>query len=296
MDIKKVLIAGGGTLGSQIAWQTAVSGFDVVVYDAFEKGLETSKKFHNKFAMLFESRGMAVEKTKECLSRITYTSDLKSAVQGVDFVSESVPENPQIKAEFYRQLSEAVDPNIIITTNSSTLLPSDFAHYVNNPSRFLALHFANMIWDNNIGEIMGHKETSDDAIEKTEEFARAIGMVPVHLKKEQNGYILNSILLPFCSAGMALVTNGVATPEDVDKTMMVSGFASGPFQILDVVGLETAYNIEIHWGTVLNDKQKLANARFVKENYIDKGKLGIKTGEGFYKYPNPRYKDEDFLM
>lgn len=296
MNIKKVMIAGGGTLGSQIAWQTAMSGFEVVVYDAFEKGLEASKKFHNKFAMLFESRGVSIDKTKEALARIYYTTNLESAVKNVDFVSESVPENPQIKADFYSKLSQHIDKDVTITTNSSTLLPSDFAHFVDTPSRFLALHFANMIWDNNIGEIMGHKETSEDAIEKTEEFARAIGMVPVHLKKEQNGYILNSILLPFCSAGMALVTNGVATPEDVDKTMMVSGFASGPFQILDVVGLETAYNIEMHWGTVLNDKQKIANAKYVKENYIDKGKLGIKTGEGFYTYPNPRYKDEDFLM
>ncbi|QSE96060.1 3-hydroxyacyl-CoA dehydrogenase [Fulvivirga lutea] len=291
----KIMIAGGGTLGSQIAWQTAISGFKVIVYDKNESGLEDCKKFHQRYARIYMDKGSDESQIKRAIENLSFTTDIQQASEYVYLVSESVPENPKIKAAFYQELSKHIDDSAIITTNSSTLLPSDFVEFVSKPERFLAMHFANYIWQNNIAEIMGHKSTDASATEKTIQFAKDIGMVPVQLNKEQNGYILNSILVPFVSSAMALVANGVATHEDVDKTMLVSGFASGPFQILDVVGLETAYNIEHHWGTLLNDKQKLANAAYVKEHYLDKGKLGIKTGEGFYKYPNPKFKDPGFL-
>ncbi|MEQ8925973.1 MAG: 3-hydroxyacyl-CoA dehydrogenase [Fulvivirga sp.] len=291
----KIMIAGGGTLGSQIAWQTAISGFKVVVYDANDSGLEACRKFHQRYARIYLDKGSDQTQIDKAIDNLSFTTDIKQACEDVFLVSESVPENPKIKASFYQELSKHINDSAIITTNSSTLLPSDFVKFVSKPERFLAMHFANYIWQNNIAEIMGHTSTDEAVIEKTTQFAKDIGMVPVQLNKEQNGYILNSILVPFVSSAMALVANGVATFEDVDKTMMVSGFVSGPFQILDVVGLETAYNIEQHWGTLLNDKQKLANAAYVKEHYIDKGKLGIKTGEGFYNYPNPKFKKPDFL-
>lgn len=294
--IKNVTIAGGGTLGSQIAWQTAFSGFNVTVYDAFDKGIEACKQSHQKYAGIYKKNlgatALDIQKTNE---RVTYTTDLGVAIKDADLLSESVPEDPKIKMDFYQQVSQLAPGKTIFTTNSSTLLPRDFVEAVDRPEKFLALHFANLIWLNNIGEVMAHKGTDPKYIEIVRQFARDIGMVPVVLKKERNGYILNSILGPMLTSAMELVQRGVADYEDVDRTMMVSGFESGPFKILDVIGLETAYNVEIYWGNRLQDKQRLANAAYIKENYIDKGKLGLKTGEGFYKYPNPKFKDPDFL-
>lgn len=290
------MIAGGGTLGSQIAWQTAFKGFEVVVYDAFEKGLEASKMFHQQFASIFiKSLGATEQQVKETHARLTYTTDLKAAVSSVDFISESVPENNSIKNAFYQELSEVVSDETIITSNSSTLLPSDFVGSVKKPERFLALHFANMIWTFNVAEVMTHPGTDSKVKEETMAFAKAIGMVPIVLNKEQNGYVLNSILGPMLTAALDLVEKGIIDFQEVDRTWMISGNPRGPFMIMDMIGLETMYNVMMHWGEVQNDKQKLANAEFLKIHYLDKGKFGIKTKGGFYDYPNPAFKDPDFL-
>ncbi|MEP3390621.1 MAG: 3-hydroxyacyl-CoA dehydrogenase family protein, partial [Reichenbachiella sp.] len=166
---------------------------------------------------------------------------------------------------------------------------------VDKPERFLALHFANMIWTFNVAEVMTHATTDPKVKEETIAFAKAIGMVPIVLNKEQNGYVLNSILGPMLTAALDLVEKGVVDFQEVDRTWMISGNPRGPFMIMDMIGLETMYNVMMHWGTVQSDKQKLANAEYLKTNYLDKGKLGIKTKGGFYDYPNPTFKDPEFL-
>ena len=297
MKIKNVTIAGGGTLGSQIAWQTAMHGFNVIVYDAFDKGLEGSKLFHKQFAELFiTTRGTTQTEIDEAFSRLSYTTDLKEAVKNADLISESVPENAEIKKDFYSKLAKVAPEKTIFTTNSSTTLPSEYAKETGRPAKFLALHFANGIWDANIGEVMGHSNTDPVIFDLVVEFAREIGMVPIPIRKEQNGYVLNSLLVPLMSAAGNLLIKGVSDVESIDKTWMIStGAKIGPFGILDTVGMQTMYNIDILWGEKLGDQSLLERAAYIKKNYIDKGKMGISTGEGFYKYPNPTYQSEDFL-
>jgi len=297
MEIKNVMIAGGGTLGSQVAWQTAFSGFNVVVYDAFEKGIKNSQAFHKSFAELFLSeRGASEEEIKQTLSRLSYTTDLATAVKDADLVSESVPENSAIKKEFYQDLVKVAPEKTIFTTNSSTTLSSDYAEYTGRPEKFLALHFANGIWDANIAEVMGHPSTDPKIFDRVVEFAREIGMVPILLYKEQNGYVLNSLLVPFLNSAADLLINEVSDVESIDKTWMITtGTKMGPFAIMDVIGMQTMYNIDMLWGEKLKDQVILNRADFIKKEYIDKGKMGTSTGEGFYKYPNPSYADPDFL-
>ena len=297
MKIKKVLVAGGGTLGSQIAWQTAFKGFDVTVYDAFEKGLDASRQFHQQFADLFvNTRGVSQAEIDQTMGRLSYTTDLEKAAKDADLVSESVPENLEIKKSFYQELAKVAPEKTIFTTNSSTMLPSNFAKETGRPEKFLALHFANGIWDANIGEVMGHTGTDPVIFERVIEFAKQIGMVPIPIYKEQNGYVLNSLLVPWLMAAGELLINEIADYENIDKTWMISlGMKMGPFGLIDMVGIETLYNVEKHWGEQLNDQARLNRADYYKKNYIDKGKLGMKTNEGFYKYPNPKYQDPDFL-
>jgi 3-hydroxyacyl-CoA dehydrogenase len=121
--------------------------------------------------------------------------------------------------------------------------------------------------------------------------------VPIPVRKEQNGYVLNSWFVPLLTAGTSLVVNGIATPEDVDRTFMICnrGCAMGPCGMIDMVGMKTAYDVSQYWGTVNNDAQMLKNAAYVKERFLDKGLQGMLGGEGFYRYPNPAYAAHDFL-
>ena len=297
MNIKNVTIAGGGTLGSQIAWQTAFNGFNVTVFDAFDKGIEASKSFHKQFAELFlKTRDASQEEIDLTNSRLSYTTNLEEAVKDADLISESIPEDVEIKKSFYTELAKVAPEKTIFTTNSSTTIPSEYAKETGRPGKFVALHFANGIWDANIGEVMGHPDTDPEFFDRVVEFAREIGMVPIPIHKEQNGYVLNSLLVPLLSAAGNLLVNDVTDIESIDKTWMIStGVKMGPFGVMDIIGMQTMYNIDKLWGEKLGDEAMLARAAFIKHNYIVKGKMGVSTGEGFYKYPNPRYEELDFL-
>jgi len=232
------------------------------------------------------------------MSRFTFSDDLSEAVKDADLVIEAVPEVVDIKIDFYKKLGTVAPEKTVFATNSSTLLPSQFAEYTGRPEKFIALHFANQIWDKNTAEVMGHAGTAEHITMELLDFAKSIGMIPLHIKKEQPGYILNSLLVPFLSAGQNLFANDVAEPETIDKTwMLATGAPMGPFGILDIVGIETAYNIVLMQASAnpdaTNSQKKLAE--ILKTEFIDKGKMGTATGEGFYKYPNPAYLDPEFL-
>jgi len=281
--ISNVTVLGTGVLGSQIAYQAAYSGFEVTAYDISDEILDTARKRFEGLAARYEREvnGAAGGRAQAALTRIRYSSNLADAVHDVDFVIEAAPEILDVKRELYRKLAPLAPQKTIFATNSSTLLPSALADASGRPDRFLALHFANEIWLRNVAEIMGHPGTSPAVYEATVEFARRIGMEPVEIHKEQPAYILNSLLVPFLQAATSLVVNGVADPATVDKTWRIATRApEGPLQTLDIVGLNTAYNIS----AAASDEQNKANARYIKEHYIDQGKLGRATGEGFYKY------------
>lgn len=295
MNFKNVTVAGSGVLGSQIAFQTAFKGFEVNVYDINDAAIEAAKERANKLAIIYKNDVAQNDAEVEAaLGRLSFYTDLGEAVQNADLVIEAIPERLDIKQGFYEQLSKVAPAKTVFATNSSTMIPSQFRQFTDRPEKFLALHFANEIWKNNTAEIMGHDATDKQYEEQVIEFARAIGMVPLHILKEQPGYILNSLLVPFLNAAQSLYAHGVADPHTIDKTWMIATSAPrGPFAILDVVGLETAYNIVA--AHAVNTPTAAKIAELIKAEYIDKGKLGIATGEGFYKYPNPAFEEPDFL-
>ncbi|CAM3599715.1 MULTISPECIES: 3-hydroxyacyl-CoA dehydrogenase [Paenibacillus] len=297
MNFKHITVAGSGVLGSQIAYQTAFKGFQVSVYDINDQALERAKE---RIAELMphyrQDLGATREETDQALGRISFYSDLAKAVAEADLVIEAVPEVVSIKTEFYTKLGQVAPAKTVFATNSSTLLPSQFADATGRPERFLALHFANEIWKNNTAEVMKHPGTDMQVFQDVVDFAKAIGMVALPLHKEQPGYILNSLLVPLLEAAQRLLVREVADVETIDKTWMVAtGAPLGPFAILDVVGITTAYNIGQAKADATGDEEFVRVANLLKTEYIDKGKLGRATGEGFYKYPNPSFADPDFL-
>lgn len=316
MNIKKVVVIGGGVLGSQIAFQSAYRGFDVSVWLRSEASIDRAKpkfeRLHKIYLDTLEAsksivgtdsklyaRGLFDDFSKTTVEEIDnlkkkadyayenikYELDLKKAVEDCDLVIEALAEDPKQKIEFYKKMAPLLPEKTIIATNSSTMLPSRFADYTGRPEKYLALHFANEIWKNNTAEIMGHDRTDKKYNGILEEFAKKIGMIPLMLKKEQPGYILNSMLVPFLDSAQALYANGVADPQTIDLTWTIAtGAPVGPFRILDIVGLETAYNIALmHPGA---DDPNSTQGRVVKmlKEYIDQGKKGVNSGEGFYKY------------
>lgn len=295
--IKNVTVAGSGVLGAQIAFQTAFHGYQVTVYDINNDILEKAKATFEKLAEAYKKDLKATaEQTNAALSKLRYTSDLADAVRDADLVIEAIPENPNIKTDFYGKLSRVAPEHTIFATNSSTLLPSQFASATGRPAQFLALHFANEIWKHNTAEIMGHPSTDNEVFRTVVDFAGSIGMVALPLHKEQPGYIVNSLLVPLLSAATDLLVNEVADIQTIDKTWMVAtGAPLGPFGILDVVGITTAYNINKMAADQTQDANKIKTVAYLKEHFIDKGKLGVATGQGFYTYPDPAYADPDFL-
>jgi 3-hydroxybutyryl-CoA dehydrogenase len=280
--IDKVAVLGTGVLGSQIAFQTAYSGFDVTAYDISDEILDKARNGFAGIAARYEQevKGASDDSIQAALARIGYSSRLDEAVSDADLVIESAPERLDLKRDLYTKLALVTPKKAIFVTNSSTLLPSDLADATGRPDRFLALHFANVIWVHNTAEIMGHADTDPDVYDAVVDFASRIGMVPIELHKEQPGYVVNSLQVPFLQAAQALVVKGVADPETIDLAWRTAtGAPHGPFQSLDVIGLTTAYNID-----AAGDEESRANARYLKEHYIDQGKLGRATGEGFYKY------------
>ena len=297
MDIEKILVVGTGTLGSQIGFQCALHGYDTAMYDIDEAALARCREVHEQIGEAVRTAlGTSREEITAAHERISYTTDLAEAAAQADLVSESVPENPDLKRKVFAQLGELCPPRTIFTTNSSTLLPSEIAGASGRPERFLALHFANQIWVNNVAEIMKHPGTDPDVFEEVVRFARTIGMVPIRIEKEQNGYVLNTLLVPLLGAALTLVANGIATPEDVDRTWMIAmKVPMGPFGTLDMIGLKTAYDITAYWAAKTGDRQSMKNAAYLKESFVDRGKLGLATGEGFYRYPDPAFREPGFL-
>ena len=311
MSYKTVCVAGGGVLGSQIAFQSAYKGFNVKVWLRSEGSIDRAKpkfeRWKNVYLQTLEAmktnpaayaRGLAdspelsdeqiealkaqVEKAAES---IVLTTSYDEAFGDADLVIEAIAEEPKQKIELYTEMQKHLPERTIVCTNSSTMLPSQFAEYTGRPAKYLALHFANEIWKNNTAEVMGHPGTDPAAYEQVAEFAGKIGMIPLRLKKEQPGYILNSMLVPFLTAAESLLANGVADPETIDKTwMLATGAPVGPFRILDIVGLVTAYNIVVMNPQASDPETTPGKIAATLKKYIDEGKTGVNAGEGFYKY------------
>lgn len=282
--MKNITVLGTGVLGSQIAFQTAFHGFDVVAYDIDQAALSRAAERFDGLAARYETEGVegsADGEATAAIGRIRLTADLADAVSAADLVIEAVPESLELKQSIYRTIGDAAPSATVFATNSSTLLPSALAESTGRADRFLALHFANEIWSHNTAEVMGTTQTAPEVYAAVVEFARAIGMVPIEIKKEKAGYLLNSLLVPFLQAAGELLVDGIAEPEAIDATWRIgTGSPAGPFEIYDIVGLTTAYNISRMGGA----KQQ-AFADLIKERYIDQGKLGVASGEGFYTYP-----------
>lgn len=310
--MKNVTILGGGVLGSQIAFQTAYSGFNVTIYLRSEGSIERCKPklvklketyinainlmtkdksyetWCNGIASIDEfDKDTCLKKVEEAANNIKIELDLEKAVADADLVIESMSEEFEAKKELFIKLAPILPSKTILVTNSSTMLPSRLAKYTGREEKFLALHFANSIWKNNIAEVMKQSKTKEEYFNIILKFAKDIKMLPLPVRKEKSGYLLNSMLIPFLFSALDLVVNEISDPASIDTAWTIgTGAPEGPFKILDTVGLKTAYDIVEMYVKI---PSFLAPYNFkgmhkLLKKYIDEGKLGVASGEGFYKY------------
>jgi 3-hydroxybutyryl-CoA dehydrogenase len=293
-EIKKVLVVGSGTMGRQIGFLCAMNGYDVALYDLSEELLAKAMARIRKMADGYVKAGrLSQTEADAAIRRIFPSSDPERAGRDADFISESVPEDPALKGEVFALFNRICPERAIFTTNTSTLLPSMFAEATGRPDRFAAFHFHDVRFTNLV-DIMPHPGTAEATVGLIEEFAYRIGQNPVTLKKESGGYVFNAMLSAWLDSAETLAENEVSSVEDIDRSWMtVFHMPIGPFGIIDSIGLETVWKVNDFWATRLKHGQFRKNADFLKR-YIDQGRLGEKTGRGFYEYPDPEYRKPDF--
>lgn len=316
MEIKKITVAGGGVLGAQIAYAAAFHGFDVTIWGRSEGSIERAKPRVNKVYQTYtkelelapryigaefpnyprsffdDVKDINLEKIEELKKNnekaykdLKYTVDLEEAFADCDLVIEAIAEKVDEKRSFYEKIKDILKDDAILASNSSTFMPSMLKDFTGREERYLHLHFANNIHRQNLAEVMRHDRTSDEAFDAVVEFARSIGMYPAVIKKEQPGYILNSILVPVINAGLTLYGNNVADPVDIDMDWKIgTGSPKGPFEIIDIVGLTTVINILSNNPASNDSSTPIGKAMIKLKEIADKGHIGIESGQGFYKY------------
>lgn len=319
MEFKKVVLLGGGVLGTQIALMSAYSGHDTTIWlrsegsigrtepkieyytKAILDALEQAKKFVGNplgayvypKALIPDWNNITVEGIdaliaegkKNMKDNLHLELDVKKALSDADIAIEAMAENTEEKITFYESIKDILDDKTILCTNSSTLLPSTFAEHTGRPGKYMALHFANSIWAHNTAECMGHEGTDPDIYKQVVQFAKDINMVPIELHKEQPGYVLNSLLVPLLDAGQNLWARGIADPETIDASWRIgTGAPVGPFQMMDVIGLQTVSNV-LKMKPDAKDPESVTYRliEMVGEK-IEKGELGVTSGKGFYDY------------
>jgi len=295
-DIRKILVVGTGTMGQKIALQCARFGYEVVAYDAFSKSLENAQvKIPALAAGLVSQQTMTPEDAEASLSRIRYTSSPEDGADA-DLLSESVLEDPDLKAKVFAQFHQICQPKTIFTTNTSTLVPSMWAEATGRPAQFAALHFLDPFYANLV-DVMPHPGTSPEIVELLAAFAKRIKQVPLVFKKEYPGYVSNAVFGAMNDVALKLVfTDKVVSVEDLDRAVMIHlSMPMGIFGILDYVGLDTVWHIMQKDAKMSGDPGQQQSADEFKREYIDKGRLGVKSRRGFYTYPDAAYLRPEFL-
>jgi 3-hydroxyacyl-CoA dehydrogenase len=294
-EVKKVCVLGAGTMGSRISLMSAVrGGYEVSVYDISEEALQNCPQRQKQMgAMMISAGAVSQEELDAGMDRINYTTDPAEASENADILSESVAEIIEVKRQTHAQFDKLCPPHTILTTNTSSLLVSDIEDAVSRGDKFAALHFHGGL--GSLADIMRGPRTSDETVESLKRFAYSIGEVPMVMKKEKGGYLYNTILGGLLRSALTLAAGGYGDPQDIDRAyMLVTRQPMGPFGMMDGIGLNIVF--EAGQGLIRDDPEVTQEQMmaFVR-SYMERGELGMKTGKGFYTYPDPAFRQPGFL-
>jgi 3-hydroxybutyryl-CoA dehydrogenase len=294
-EIKQICVVGAGTMGHQIALQCATHDYDVHLVDATKEILDRAQEKIGTALKERVSRGeISSDSMEKALSKISYTTDLEKGAVDSDFVIEAVYEYVEVKRKVFSQLDHICPSHTILATNSSSIRCSLIVDATKRPEKVLNMHFLNPVWVRPLVEVMGSINTSEESIETTVQLGQRIGLTPVTVNGEATGYVFNRLWRAIKKSSLYLVDKGYASFEDVDRAFMIGIPAPfGPFMGMDTIGLDVILAIEKQWYRESGDESDKPPKILVEK--VKNGELGVKTGKGFYQYPNPSYKRPGWL-
>jgi 3-hydroxybutyryl-CoA dehydrogenase len=284
-ELKKVLVVGAGTMGSQIALQTALSGrYDVTLVDSVEGQLARARAQNIRLMdRAVEKERIKPDAAKSALARITDQQDLAAPAGAADLVIEAVIEDFDAKKGVFKALGEHAHKDAVLASNSSTIAISRLAEFTGRPERCCNMHFFHPVTVMQLCEVVRGPKTSEATAKTAMEFVRSIDRTPVLLQKEIWGFIVNRILFAASEEAMRLLDGGYASAEDIDTAVQKGlNWPMGPFHLLDFSGLDIFYG-------ALKDRHRQgegADAPELLKKLVEAGHLGRKTGKGFFDYPS----------
>ena len=292
---EKVAVIGTGLLGTQIAMISAYAGYEVSVYDTIAYAFDnTYEKLYTDLKEKGIDPFIPWDHWEGCKAAIRFTTNLSDALKDVDLVVEAITEDLEVKRKLFRQLGENAPAKAIIASNSSSLPISRIEQSSGRPEQCINTHFYNLLRGVNMADLMPGTKTLPEVMQKGEEWICSLGCVPLRVKKEILGFCFNSVWRAIKKQSLFLWGNDFVDFQDIDRAWCIyTKKKNGPFALMDSIGLDTVYNIEmVYYNESKDPKDKPPDALMEK---IKKGELGIKTGKGFYTYPNPEFLQFDFL-
>lgn len=280
--INTIAVIGTGTMGRGIGYAAALAGFQVHLYDINEESLKEAATYIKTQLEKALLKGLTTEKdADQVLNNLLYTTDLRVAAEEADLVIEAVLEVMDLKTKIFRELDEITAPHTILATNTSTMSPTEIAAQTKRPDRCIAMHFFNPVPKMKLIEVICGLETSEETIERVMEVGTQMGKECVRVN-EFPGFAVSRMNCLIGNEAMNMVMEGVATVEDVDKAMKLGlNHPMGPLELADLVGLDTRLRNMEYLHQTLGEKYRPCP---ILVKYVKAGRLGRKTGQGFYSY------------
>jgi 3-hydroxybutyryl-CoA dehydrogenase len=277
----KIGVAGMGIMGSGIAQLSATSGHGVIATDVNRSFYDRAVISMGKSLDKLIAKKIVTEEKEKILSRISYTEDLKDFSE-CDLIIEAVVENQKEKVEFFRKIEPIVSQNAIISSNTSSISITSLGASLKDPTRFLGVHFFNPVPLMNLIELVKGVKTSGQTVDRAIDFAKSVGKEYV-VVNDSPGFVTTRIIAMLVNEGAFEFSEGLASKEDIDKALKLGGnFPMGPLTLGDLIGLDTTVNImDIMYESFKDPKYRAAP---ILRKMVEAGKLGKKSGEGFYKY------------
>jgi 3-hydroxybutyryl-CoA dehydrogenase len=294
-EIERVSIVGAGFMGVQIGLQCALHGLSVRMADVSPQALEQAGQAQVEILDRREAAGeVSPSERTAALGRVQMATDLHEAVEGADLVIEVVPERLDLKRRVFAELDALCAPPTILATNSSSIRVSLIEGATAHPERLLNLHFYAPVWQRTMVDLQRGTATSDETFARARRFVRRIGCTPLVVLRESTGFVFNRVWRAVKRECLHLVDDGVASYEDVDRAWMIfNKMQIGPFGLMDMIGLDVIADIErVYYGE--SDDPRDAPPPLLTDK-VERGELGVKTGKGFYSYPNPAFQDPSWL-
>jgi 3-hydroxybutyryl-CoA dehydrogenase len=280
----RLAVIGAGSMGAQIAQQAGLYGIDVLIHDKSTEQLQKAIDSNQGHLMRRVEKGkLGQAEGEQALSRVRTTTDLSEAVSGADFVIEAVFEDLQLKRSVFAELDKAVLPDTVLASNSSTMGISKIADATSRPERCVNMHFFYPVLVMDLVEVVRGPQTSEDTVERAMAMAKQMGRTPVLINKEIDGFIVNRVLHAATQEAYRLLDAGVASFEDIDTAVEKGlNWPMGPFRLGDFSGLDVTYNARLHMFRTTGDERFRPSPQL--EAKVKAGKLGRKSGQGWYTY------------